>query len=254
MKEINKQRFDRREGECDHHAALSQPVRHAPTIVCIIATLNEAVTVADVIQKAKPFVHQVVVVDGYSQDETCALARKAGSDVIYQDGKGKGMALRTAFNRVDADIYVTIDGDATYDAGEMGQLIQPLLEGDADMVIGSRLRGKMEQGSISTLNILGNNLFNLLINSLFGGQITDSQSGFRAFHRRVLDTFTLTSQGFEIETELTVKALQRGLTIREIPITYGTRRGTPSKLSALSAGSRIVTTILSCSLSPLNGK
>lgn len=254
MKEINKQRFDRGEEERYYSDALGHSARHAPTIACIIATLNEAVTVADVIQKAKPFVHQVVVVDGYSQDETCALARKAGSDVIYQDGKGKGMALRTAFNRVDADVYVTIDGDATYDAGEMGQLIQPILDGDADMVIGSRLRGKMERGSISTLNILGNNLFNLLINSLFGGQITDSQSGFRAFHRRVLDTFTLTSQGFEIETELTVKALQRGLVIREIPITYGTRRGTPSKLSALSAGSRIVTTILSCSLSPLNDK
>jgi hypothetical protein len=81
---------------------------------------------------------------------------------------------------------------------------------------------------------------------LFDGRITDSQSGFRAFHRRILDGLTLSAQGFEIETELTVKALQRGHTILEIPIAYGTRRGTPSKLSALSAGSRIMTTILSC--------
>jgi dolichol-phosphate mannosyltransferase len=208
--------------------------------------LNEAVTIADVVQNTKPFVHTVVVVDGFSNDETCARARQAGSDVIYQEGQGKGMALRTAFDRVEADIYVTIDGDATYDAREMDKLIQPIQDGDADMVIGSRLQGKMEHGSISRVNILGNHVFNFLINHLFGGTITDSQSGFRAFHRRVLEGLTLTSQGFEIETELTVKTLQRGMTIREIPITYGTRRGTPSKLSALSAGSRIMTTIFSC--------
>jgi glycosyltransferase involved in cell wall biosynthesis len=253
MKEIKKSQFRLSRGECSRHAPPIPRSTRLPKIVCIIPTLNEGVTVSEVIRKATPFVDHVVVVDGHSQDETCALARKAGSAVIYQEGKGKGMALRTAINQVDADIYVTIDGDATYDAEEMDQLIQPILDGDADMVIGSRLRGKMEHGSISTLNILGNHLFNLLINSLFGGRITDSQSGFRAFRRQGLEGLTLSSQGFEIETELTVKALQRGLTILEIPITYGARRGTPSKLSALSAGSRIVTTILSCSLAQMRG-
>lgn len=226
------------------HLVPSDPLRLYPSrMVCIIATLNEAATIAEVIRKAKPYVHAVVVVDGFSQDETCALARLAGSEVIYQEGKGKGMALRTAFRRIEADIYVTIDGDATYDAEEMAALIQPVIKGDADMVIGSRLQGKMELGAISRMNTLGNHLFNVLINHFFGGRITDSQSGFRAIHRRVLDRFPLTSQGFEIETELTVKALQHGFKIREVPITYGMRRGTPSKLSALRAGSHIMTTI-----------
>jgi len=217
-------------------------------IVCIVATLNEAATIGDVVRQAKPYVHQVVVVDGFSQDETCSRARHAGSEILYQKGKGKGMALRTAFDRVEAEIYVTIDGDATYNAEEMDDLIQPILDGEADMVIESRLRGKMERGAISRVNLLGNRLFNALINYFFGGYITDSQSGFRAIHRRVLDSFTLSSQGFEIETELTVKAMQRGFRIREIPVWYGTRRGTPSKLSALSAGARIMTTIFSCVL------
>jgi glycosyltransferase involved in cell wall biosynthesis len=229
------------------HSYPPEPFRpYTSRIVCIIATLNEATTITEVVRKAKPYAHTVVVVDGFSQDETCALARKAGSNVIYQDGKGKGMALRTAFTRINADIYVTIDGDATYDAEEMDTLVQPVVDGAADMVIGSRLTGKMEQGAISRVNALGNHLFNFLINHFFGGQVTDSQSGFRAIHRRVLDRLTLTSQGFEIETELTVKALQHGFTVHEVPITYGTRRGTPSKLSALSAGSRIMKTILSC--------
>jgi glycosyltransferase involved in cell wall biosynthesis len=224
----------------------------APRIACIIPTLNEGVTVSEVIQKAQPYVDRVVVIDGHSHDNTCAQARQAGCDVMYQEGKGKGMALRTALARIDADIYVIIDGDATYDATEMSKLLRPVLDGDADMVIGSRLQGKMECGSISTLNIMGNHLFNLLINYLFDGRITDSQSGFRAFHRRVVADLSLSSQGFEIETELTVKALQRGLTILDIPITYRTRRGTPTKLSAFRAGSRIVATILACSLSQLN--
>jgi glycosyltransferase involved in cell wall biosynthesis len=246
VKKIRKPQFYRFSGAPTRLRTRSHVSPHAQRIVCIIATLNEANTIADVVRNAKPFVHNVVVVDGYSHDETCALARMAGSEVIYQEGKGKGMALRTAFERVEADIYVTIDGDATYDAGEMDQLIHPLLEGVADMVIGSRLRGKMEQGSISRVHIAGNRLFNFFINRLFGGRITDSQSGFRAVSRRVLECLTLSAHGFEIETELTVKALQSGFTILEMPITYGTRRGTASKLSALRDGARIMTTILSC--------
>jgi glycosyltransferase involved in cell wall biosynthesis len=214
--------------------------------VCLIATLNESATIVEVIQKTKPFVHQIVVIDGFSQDLTFETAAKTGVDVIYQEGTGKGLALRTGLDRFDADIYVTIDGDATYDPEEMGKLLRPILDDDADMVIGSRLAGTIEHGSISRINTLGNRVFNFLINWFFGGPITDSQSGFRAFNRRVVDAFTLSSQSFEIETELTVKALQHGFRVLEIPITYGKRRGTPSKLSALNAGSRIFRTILTC--------
>ncbi len=217
-------------------------------ILCIIPTLNEAITVSEVIRKAKPFVHRVVVVDGHSQDNTFGTALKEGVDVIYQDGKGKGMALRTVLDRFYSDIYVVIDGDATYDAQEMGKIIKPVLEGEADMLIGSRFRGEMERGSISTINKIGNNLLTFLINFFFSGKITDSQSGFRAFKRNVIESFTLSSQGFEIETELTAKTLKRGLKIKEVPITYRKRRGTPSKLSALRAGSRSLMIIMKCYL------
>lgn len=203
---------------------------------------------SEVIRRAKPFVHRVVVVDGYSQDNTFETAWNAGADVIYQDGDGKGMALRTAFEKLYADIYITIDGDATYDANEMGKIIQPILDQEADMVVGSRLGGRMEQGSISKINQIGNNLFNFLINLFFGGEITDSQSGFRAFNRRVIDGLTLSSQSFEVETELTIKTLLRGLKIKEVPISYCKRRGTPSKLSSLKAGSRILKTIFKSTL------
>lgn len=215
-----------------------------PKIVCIIPTLNEGETIGLVIARAKRYVDQVVVVDGDSVDGTSAIAYAAGADVILQDGKGKGMALRTVFEKIPGDIYVIIDGDATYDPLQIQRLVAPILRSEADVVIGSRLQGKMEMGSISHVNIVGNKLFNLLINAFFNGQITDSQSGFRALSREALDAMDLVTQGFEIETEITIKALKRGLRVLEVPISYFRRRGTPSKLNAISAGSRILRTIL----------
>lgn len=203
---------------------------------------------AEVVKKAKQFAHRVVVVDGFSEDDTCKMALESGAEVIFQEGEGKGMALRTIFNKVDGDIYVVIDGDATYDALEMGKVVQPLLEGEADMVIGSRLKGEMEEGSISRINKLGNRLFNYIINSFFDGKITDSQSGFRAMSRKAVESLNLSSKGFEVETEMTVKALKQGLRVSEIPITYRRRRGSPSKLNSFKAGSRILRTIFHSSL------
>jgi glycosyltransferase involved in cell wall biosynthesis len=213
-------------------------------IVCIIPTLNECDTVVEVIRKAQQFTSHIVVVDGHSHDDTCERAKQAGADIIYQEGKGKGWALRTAFNHVKSDIYVTIDGDATYDARELDNLIQPIIDGRADMVVGSRLKGCMEPGSISRVNKIGNNLFNFLINYIFNGEISDSQSGFRAITDHAMRQLNLTSRDFEVETEITIKALKAGLRIKEIPISYSRRRGTKSKLNSFKDGSRILKTIL----------
>lgn len=213
-------------------------------IVCIIPTLNEGDTVVEVIRKAQQFTSHIVVVDGHSHDDTCERANQAGADIIYQEGKGKGWALRTAFNHVKSDIYVTIDGDATYDARELDNLIQPIIDGRADMVVGSRLKGCMEPGSISRVNKIGNNLFNFLINHIFNGEISDSQSGFRAITDHAMRQLNLTSRDFEVETEITIKALKAGLRIKEIPISYSRRRGTKSKLNSFKDGSRILKTIL----------
>ena len=216
-------------------------------IVCIIPTLNECHTVQEVIRKAKQHAHRVIVVDGHSQDDTCTYAREEGAEILFQEGRGKGMALRTAFNRVESDIYIIIDGDATYDAMEIGKLLQPVLDDKADIVVGSRLKGKLEPGSISRVNKFGNRLFNFLINSLHQGNITDSQSGFRVLNKKAVHRLELSSIGFEIETEITIKALKQGLRILEVPITYARRRGTNSKLNSFKAGSRIIRTIITAS-------
>lgn len=223
---------------------LIRKINKTVAIVCVIPTLNEAITVPAVISKAKKFSNRVVVVDGYSDDGTPELAFKAGADVIFQEGEGKGNALRTVFNKIYGDIYIIIDGDGTYDATEIDRIIKPILEKKADLVVGSRLSGIMEKGSISKMNRLGNHFFNFLINIFFKGNITDSQSGFRAINRNAVETMELTSEGFEIETEITIKALKSGLRIQEIPISYSSRRGSPSKLSSFKAGFRILRTIL----------
>ncbi len=131
---------------------------------------------------------------------------------------------------------------------EMEQVIKPILEDDADMVVGSRLKGEMEAGSITRFNKLGNGFFNFLINIFFSGNITDSQSGYRALNRKAIETLSLSSEGFEVETEMTIKALKQGLKVKEVPIAYTRRRGTPSKLNSFKAGSSILKTIINSSL------
>ncbi|MDQ1280834.1 MAG: hypothetical protein QG670_2097 [Thermoproteota archaeon] len=116
------------------------------------------------------------------------------------------------------------------------------------MVVGSRLRGTMEDGAITWLNEIGNGFFNFLINSSFNGNITDSQSGYRALNRKAIESLNLSSTGFEVETEMTIKALKQGLKVKEVPITYSMRRGTPSKLNFVKAGSSILKTIINSSL------
>jgi dolichol-phosphate hexosyltransferase len=217
-------------------------------IVCIIPTLNERPTIAEVVSKAGRLVDRVVVVDGNSEDETSKIAFEAGAEVILQDGKGKGMALKTVFDKIDSDIYVIIDGDATYNPLEMDRLITPILEGEADMVVGSRLNGKMEEGAITSTNRMGNDFFNFLINLFFNAEISDSQSGYRAMSRAVVESLDLSSKGFEVETEITLDALKQKFRIKEIPITYTRRRGAASKLNSFRAGSKILRVIICSSL------
>jgi dolichol-phosphate mannosyltransferase len=213
-------------------------------VMCIIPTLNEEKTIYEVISTAKHFANHVLVVDGFSVDDTYINSKEAGAEVIFQEGKGKGNALRTVFKEIkEYDICVIIDGDGTYDPMEMGKIIKPIIEGGADLVVGSRLQGKMEKGSISRTNIVGNNFFNFLINFLYKGKVTDSQSGYRAMTSKAVNVINIKSEGFEVETEITIKALKKGLKIIEVPITYRKRRGSSTKLKPIKAGSRIIKTI-----------
>jgi glycosyltransferase involved in cell wall biosynthesis len=215
-------------------------------VVCIVPTLNEAPTIGQIVTTAQLLADQVIVVDGGSTDGTPTIAKQYGGQIIHERRRGKGWALRTAFTAINADIYVTIDGDATYDPLEMTALITPLLREEADMVVGSRFLGHCEAGAISWLNAIGNRTFTALTN--LGGNgtsLTDTQSGYRALTRNSLQCLSLTAQGFEIETQITLQALQQRLRIHEVPITYRCRRGTQSKLRAVIDGYRIGKTILS---------
>jgi dolichol-phosphate mannosyltransferase len=214
----------------------------------LVPTLNEGSTVGEVIRKARNLVDEVVVIDGHSDDETPDMAKIYGAEVLVQEGSGKGMALRTAFRLIDANILVIIDGDDTYDASEIDALILPIIQGQADMVIGSRLMGKIEEGALTSFHRLGNLGFNALINLLNGSHFTDTQSGFRAIKGVWAKTLKLASTSFEIETEITIKALKHGLRIVDVPISYRKRVNTVSKLNGFRHGWRILKTIVKCSL------
>jgi len=162
---------------------------------------------------------------------------------MYEKRQGKGNVVRSMFRKVDADIYVMVDGDGTYPADKVHELINPIKNGDADMVVGSRLHS-MSESNFKPLNRLGNKLFLLILNKIFKVNITDLLSGFRAFNRRVVKNLPVLSRGFEIETELTVKCIERGYRIFEVPVNLSQRpEGSDSKIKIFGDGFLIFNTI-----------
>ena len=201
----------------------------------VIPTLNEEKTIASVVEGV-PKKFPVYVIDAKSSDKTVEIAKNCGAKVLSQEGRGKGNALRQAFSSIKADIYVVIDGDATYNPKEIPKLIKPIVEKEADMVIGSRMiKGRK---SISSLNLFGNILFNFIIKLLLGKKITDMLSGFRAVEKKVVKNLKISSNGFEVESEITIKALKKGYRIKEVPVSYR-RRVLPSKLHPIKDGMKI---------------
>ncbi len=212
----------------------------------IIPTLNEEGTIAELLRsirsQALPEV-STVVVDGGSQDRTIEICEKERVRIIKQKGKGKGNAMIEAVEQTDADIVVFIDGDGTYSISDLELLIEPILIGQADMVVGSRVLGKKEKGSIPAFNSFGNKLFNNTINFFMKSHLTDSLSGYRAVRKDVFRELVLFSTDFEIEVEMTLEALIKGYRVIEVPVKYGTRKGT-TKLHPLHDGIKIARTLL----------
>jgi glycosyltransferase involved in cell wall biosynthesis len=178
----------------------------------------------------------IFVCDNNSSDDTAVIAAKAGALVFRERRQGKGYAVQSMFRNVDADIYVMVDGDGTYPAGAVHKLLAPILAGDADMVIGSRLlEGAVSQFRL--LNRFGNRMYLFVLKILFGVRITDLLSGYRSFTRKLVKSLPLSGGGFEVEAEMTIKSLERGFPIVEVPVNLGTRPpGSSSKIGIVNDG------------------
>jgi glycosyltransferase involved in cell wall biosynthesis len=230
---------------------------HQSMISVVIPAYNEERTVGNVVSDiisvmgSLEMPYEILVVDDGSTDTTRQIATRYKATVL-SNGKnqGKGYALRKGFQHVKGDIVVTVDADGSHKPKEIINLIHPLFNG-VDIAAGSRFLGP-RRDSTSRLNRLGNILFNIVIMVLTGKLITDSQTGFRAFKKCVLQSIELQSHGYEIETELTVKVLKNGFVVQEVPICCEKRQTGKSRLRILFDGFRILTTILKANFSYKN--
>jgi glycosyltransferase involved in cell wall biosynthesis len=214
-------------------------------IAVLVPCFNEAAAVATVVadfRKALPSA-QVYVYDNNSGDRTAEVARAAGAEVRSERRQGKGHVVRRMFADIDADVYVLVDGDATYDAPSAPGMIERLVNDHLDMVVG--LRVDQEQAAYRRGHRTGNWLLTSFLSSVFGQVFTDILSGYRVFSRRFVKSFPVLSDGFEIETELTVHALELAMPVAEIETPYYARpEGSVSKLNTWRDGFRILGTIL----------
>jgi glycosyltransferase involved in cell wall biosynthesis len=215
--------------------------RDKPTLAVIIPCYQEELTIAKVVADFKRALPDaaIYVFDNNSTDATAEVARKAGAQVRREKRQGKGFVVASMFEQVDADILVMVDGDDTYEASAVGTLLDPILRGDADMTVGTR--HNYEDKSFRPFHVFGNKMVCGVINWMFKSNITDIFSGYRAFTREAASQIPITAQGFDVETELTLQALYRGMVIREIPAPYRARpEGSFSKLNTVSDGTRVM--------------
>jgi glycosyltransferase involved in cell wall biosynthesis len=216
-----------------------------PRIAVLIPCRNEAVAITRVILAFRAALPDAMIYayDNNSTDDTVAMARAAGACIGTESLQGKGNVVRRMFADVDADIYVLVDGDDTYDAAAAPALVEMLVSQRLDMVTAVRVSEVV--AAYRPGHRVGNVLLTGLVTHLFGAQVTDMLSGYRAFSRRFVKTFPAMSSGFETETELTVHALQLGLPTGEVPAAYSERPvGSESKLRTISDGLRILRLIL----------
>ena len=215
------------------------------SIAVLVPCKNEAVTIRSVVDSFRSALPgcTVHVYDNNSTDDTAAIARQAGAVVGRESRPGKGNVVRRMFSQIDADIYIMVDGDDTYDASAAPALVEKLVSEEADMVVAARI-GASEKHQRKG-HAFGNRLFNVIYSGLFGREFSDIFSGYRVFSRRFVKSFPAVSAGFEIETELSVHASQLRLPVYEMALPYKDRpEGSTSKLSTIRDGARILKTII----------
>ncbi len=222
-----------------------------PRTVVLIPCYNEELTVATVVSDYREALPQaeIFVYDNNSTDRTAEIVRElAAADpkvhLRHESRQGKGNVIRTMFRDIDADCYLMIDGDDTYPSQYAPQMVELVLNGGADMVIGDRLSTTYARQNKRPFHNLGNNLVRHLINTLFNSQIRDIMTGYRAFSPTFVKGFPVLSRGFEIETEMSIHAVDKNLNLVEIGVDYRDRpEGSQSKLNTFTDGFKVLRTV-----------
>lgn len=215
------------------------------SIAILIPCYNEEQTIENVISDCKKYIPnaEIYVYDNNSKDNTIAVAKEAGAIVHHELRQGKGNVVRRMFADIDSDVYVMLDGDATYDVSSIPELIEILVKEKLDMVVGARCETK--ETCYRSGHRCGNKVLTKIVELFLSYKLKDMLSGLRVFSKRYVKTFPAQSCGFEIETELTIYALSRRLPIKEVDTKYFSRpEGSVSKLSTYKDGIRILRTIV----------
>ncbi len=213
----------------------------------LIPCYNEALTIQKVIRDFKRELPEadIYVYDNNSSDGSADLAREAGAIVRHEYRQGKGNVLRSMFSDIDADCYIMVDADDTYPAENAPEMERIILDGRADMVIGDRLNTTYFTENKRPFHDFGNRLVRWLVNVLFDGDLQDIMTGYRAMNRKFVKEYPLLSKGFEVETEMSMFALDGNYLVKEIPVDYRDRpAGSESKLNTFADGFRVLKMIL----------
>lgn len=215
-------------------------------IAVLIPCYNEAQTIAKVVTDFRVALPEAVVYvyDNNSTDGTDKIAAEAGATVRYEYRQGKGNVIRSMFRDIDADCYLMIDGDDTYPAIHAREMCNLVIDKGVDMVIGDRLSSTYFKENKRPFHNVGNRTVRFLINKIFKSNVKDIMTGYRAFSKQFVKNFPVISKGFEIETEMTIHALDKNFLLREIPVEYRDRpEGSVSKLNTVSDGVKVLMTI-----------
>lgn len=218
-------------------------------IAVLIPCYNEEVTIHKVVSDFKRELPEadIYVYDNNSSDDTSKLAKDAGAIVRFEPRQGKGNVVRQMFRDIDADCYLMVDGDDTYPAESARELCEPILNGEADMTVGDRLsNGTYAEENKRAFHGFGNDLVRAMIKWIYGYSFDDVMTGYRAFSRPFVKTFPVMSEGFQIETEISIHAVDRRWRIKDVPIIYRDRpEGIISKLNTIGDGMKVMIAIAS---------
>lgn len=218
-------------------------------IAVLIPCYNEEVTIHKVVSDFKRELPEadIYVYDNNSSDNTSKLAKDAGAIVRFEPRQGKGNVVRQMFRDIDVDCYLMVDGDDTYPAESARELCEPILNGEADMTVGDRLsNGTYAEENKRAFHGFGNDLVRAMIKWIYGYSFDDVMTGYRAFSRPFVKTFPVMSEGFQIETEISIHAVDRRWRIKDVPIVYRDRpEGSVSKLNTIGDGMKVMIAIAS---------